>query len=214
MVDQNIILIGYAVPLLFGLALMTRLGESFSPTLTSRSPLYAFPRRRHMLGLNIVAFVGFVVSVHTLWISNKISEGGNVCSSATVFSCDDVLGNAQYNVDPIFGISWGLIGMFAFAAVLFITNAVGKEPDAIWAEPYLKYGTFMTGAGLLVIALLVSYEVRMGKICQFCTMAHIANVVCLFGFWKAGKMHENGSWKDEDENSEAPRNTKSKGRKS
>ena len=214
MVDQNIILIGYAVPLLFGLALMTRLGESFSPTLTSRSPLYAFPRRRHMLGLNIVAFVGFVVSVQTLWISNKISEGGNVCSSATVFSCDDVLGNAQYNVDPIFGISWGLIGMFAFAAVLFITNAVGKEPDAIWAEPYLKYGMFMTGAGILVIALLVSYEVRMGKICQFCTMAHIANVVCLFGFWKAGKMHENGSWKDEDEDSEAPRNTKSKGRKS
>ena len=214
MVDQNIILIAYALPLLFGLALMTRAGESFSPTLTSRSPLYAFPRRLHMLGLNIAAFVGFVVSVHTLWISNKISEGGNVCSSATVFSCDDVLGNAQYNVDPFFGISWGLIGMFAFAAVLFITNAVGKEPDAIWAEPYLKYGTFMTGAGILVIALLVSYEVRMGKICQFCTMAHIANIICLFGFWKAGKMHENGSWKDEDEDSEAARNTKSKGRKS
>ena len=214
MVDQNLILIAYAVPLLFGLALMTRAGESFSPTLTSRNPLYAFPRRRHMLGLNIVAFVGFVVSVHTLWISNKISEGGNVCSSATVFSCDDVLGNAQYNVDPFFGISWGLIGMFAFAAVLFITNAVCKEPDAIWAEPYLKYGTFMTGAGILVIALLVSYEVRMGKICQFCTMAHIANIICLFGFWKAGKMHENGSWRDEDEDSEAPRTTKSKGRKS
>ena len=128
MVDQNIILIGYAVPLLFGLALMTRLGESFSPTLTSRSPLYAFPRRRHMLGLNIVAFVGFVVSVHTLWISNKISEGGNVCSSATVFSCDDVLGNAQYNVDPIFGISWGLIGMFAFAAVLLSQMRWAKNP--------------------------------------------------------------------------------------
>ena len=214
MVDQNIILIGYAIPLLLGLALMTGAGDSLSPTLTSRNPLYAFPRRRHMLGLNIVAFVGFVVSVHTLWISNKISEGGNVCSSATVFSCDDVLGNARYNVDPIFGISWGLIGMFAFAAVLFITNVVGKDPDAIWAEPYLKYGTFMTGAGILVIALLVSYEVRMGKICQFCTMAHIANIFCLFGFWKAGKMHENGSWKDADGESEAPSNTKSKRRKS
>ena len=54
----------------------------------------------------------------------------------------------------------------------------------------------MTGAGLLVIALLVSYEVRMGKICQFCTMAHIANVVSLFGFWRAGKLHEEGLWSD------------------
>jgi hypothetical protein len=23
-------------------------------------------------------------------------------------------------------------------------------------------------------------------------------VVCLFGFWKAGKMHEEGNWNDED----------------
>jgi uncharacterized membrane protein len=121
-----------------------------------------------------------------------------VCSSATVFSCDDVLGNAQYNVDPVFGISWGLIGMFAFGALLFITNSVGKEPDALWSESYLKYGKFMTGAGMLVIALLVSYEVRMGKICQFCTMAHVANTVCLFGFWRAGKMHEEGRWNDDE----------------
>ena len=28
-------------------------------------------------------------------------------------------------------------------------------------------------------------------------MAHIANVVCLFGFWRAGKMHEEGLWNDE-----------------
>ena len=61
----------------------------------------------------------------------------------------------------------------------------------------MKYGMYMTGAGLLVIALLVSYEVQMGKICQFCTMAHIANVVALFGFWKASQMHDQGLWKDD-----------------
>ena len=198
MVDQNLILIGYAVPLVFGLLLMTKAGDGLADTLAQRNPRYAHARRRHMLGMNLVAFMGFVVSVHTLWISNKISEGANVCSTATVFSCDDVLGNSQYNVDPFFGISWGLIGMFAFGAILFITNSVGKEPDALWAESYMKYGMYMTGAGMLVIALLVSYEVRMEKICQFCTMAHIANVVCLFGFWKAGKMHEAGKWNDED----------------
>ena len=156
-----------------------------------------------MLGLNMVALVGFVVSVHTLWITNKISEGGNVCSSATVFSCDDVLGNTAYNSDPVLGISWGLIGMLAFGSLLFISNSVSKEPDAIWAESYLKYGMYMTGGGLLVIALLVSYEIQMGKICQFCTMAHISNVVALFGFWRAGKMHDLGEWTDKESESSA-----------
>ena len=196
MVDQNLILAGYAVPLVFGLLLMTKAGDGLSDALSKRNPLLAHARRCHMLGLNIVAFIGFVVSVHTLWISNKISEGANVCSTATVFSCDDVLGNSQYNVDPFFGISWGLIGMFAFGVLMFVSSSVAKEPDALWAESYMKYGMYMTGAGMLVIALLVSYEVRMEKICQFCTMAHIANVVCLFGFWRAGKMHDAEEWND------------------
>jgi uncharacterized membrane protein len=194
--NQNLFIVAYAVPLLFGLALMTRAGDSMAEALAKRNPLMVHARRRHMLGLNFVGLVGFVVSVHTLWISNKISEGGNVCSSATVFSCDDVLGNAAYNTDPVFGLSWGLIGMVAFGSLLFITQSVGKEPDALWAEKYLKYGMYMTGAGLGVIALLVSYEIEMGKICQFCTMAHISNVIALFGFWRATQLHDKGEWKD------------------
>ena len=194
--NQNLFILAYAVPLLFGLALMTRAGDSMAEALAKRNPLMVHARRRHMLGLNLVGLAGFVVSVHTLWISNKISEGGNVCSSATVFSCDDVLGNAAYNTDPVFGLSWGLIGMVAFGSLLFISQSVGKEPDALWAEKYLKYGMYMTGAGLGVIALLVSYEVEMGKICQFCTMAHIANVIALFGFWRATQLHDKGDWKD------------------
>ena len=196
--NQNLILLAYIVPLLFGLLLMLpATSASVAGGLVGRNPLLIHARRRHMFGMNLVALTGFAVSVHTLWITNKISEGGNVCSSATVFSCDDVLGNAAYNTDPVFGISWGLIGMFAFGALLFITNSVSKEPDALWAERYMKYGMYMTGAGLFVIALLVSYEVQMGKICQFCTMAHIANVVALFGFWKASQMHDQGLWKDD-----------------
>lgn len=195
--NQNILLIGYIVPILVGLLLMTPAGASlFGTSLAGRNPLMVHERRRHMLGMNLVALAGFVVSVHTLWITNKISEGGNVCSTATVFSCDDVLGNSTYNTDPVFGLSWGLIGMFAFASILFITNSVSKEPDALWAERYLGYGKIMTGAGMFVIALLVFYEIQMGKICQFCTMAHIANVICLGGFWKAGKMHDTGRWND------------------
>ena len=133
MVDQNLILIAYIVPIAFGMLMMTKAGDNLAGSLTGFNPLLAHARRRHLLGLNIVAFTGFVVSTHTLWISNKISEGGNVCSSATVFSCDDVLGNGT-TWTPLWNL-WGLIGMFAFAALLFITNSVGKEPDALCQNP-------------------------------------------------------------------------------
>ena len=156
-----------------------------------------FQRRRHMFGLNLVLLAGFFVSLHTLWISNKISEGGNVCASTTVFSCDDVIGNSAYNTDPIFGLSWGLIGILTFGLLMFLGNSVSKEPDARWAEQYLRFGKYITGMGIFVIALLISYEVEMGKICQFCSTAHLANLIALYGFWKSGKMHEIGAWKDD-----------------
>lgn len=98
--NQNLMLIAYIVPIAFGVLLMSPAGASLAPTLASRNPLMVHERRRLNFGLNLVALTGFIVSVHTLWISNKISEGGNVCSSATVFSCDDVLGNAAYNRIP------------------------------------------------------------------------------------------------------------------
>lgn len=196
--NEDLILLLYIVPMLIGTLLMTSAGTSLGTALSSRYPGLIHRRRRHMLGLNIVTLVGFAISVHTLWITNKISEGGSVCSSATVFSCDDVLGNASYNVDPIFGVSWGLIGMFAFGTLLFLANTVAKEPDARWAERYMKFGFYLTAGGLLVIALLVSYEIEMEKICQYCTTAHVANVIAMFGFWQAGKMHESGEWKDEE----------------
>jgi len=141
-------------------------------------------------------FVGFAISVHTTWIGNKISEGGSVCASASLFSCDDVIGNPLYNTDPLFGISWGMLGMLAFGALFFLTRTVGKEPDARWAESHLNIGFYLTSAGLLVIALLVSYEIEMQKICQYCTTAHAANLVALFGFWKARQMHDHGTWND------------------
>ena len=196
--NEDLILLLYIVPMLIGTLLMTSAGTSLGTALSSRYPSLIHRRRRHMLGLNIVTLVGFAISVPTLWITNKISEGGSVCSSATVFSCDDVLGNASYNVDPIFGVSWGLIGMFAFGTLLFLANTVAKEPDARWSERYMKFGFYLTAGGLLVIALLVSYEIEMEKICQYCTTAHVANVIAMFGFWQAGKMHESGEWKDEE----------------
>ena len=82
--NQNIILIAYILPLLYGLLLMLpATSASVAGGLVGRNPLMIHARRRHMFGMNLVALTGFAVSVHTLWITNKISEGGNVCSSAT-----------------------------------------------------------------------------------------------------------------------------------
>jgi hypothetical protein len=30
-------------------------------------------------------------------------------------------------------------------------------------------------------------------------MAHISNIVALFGFWRAGQMHDRGEWNDNTE---------------
>lgn len=195
--NANLILLIYIVPMVVGLLFMTSIGTSIGRSLEHRFDWMKYERRRHLFGLNLVVLVGFAISVHTTWIGNKISEGASVCASASMFSCDDVIGNPLYNTDPLFGISWGMLGMLAFGGLLFLANSVGKEPDALWAERYLNFGFYITASGLAVIALLVSYEIEMQKICQYCTTAHAANIVALFGFWKARKMHDEGTWKDE-----------------
>jgi uncharacterized membrane protein len=206
--NANLILMLYIVPMVVGFLFMTPIGTTMTRSLTDRYSWMKHERRRHMFGLNLVVFVGFAISVHTTWIGNKISEGGSVCASASLFSCDDVIGNPLYNTDPLFGISWGMLGMLAFGGLFFLTRTVGKEPDARWAESYLNIGFYLTAAGLLVIALLVSYEIEMQKICQYCTTAHAANLVALFGFWKARQMHEHGTWNDRDEEAAATTSSK------
>lgn len=195
--NPNLILLLYIVPMVVGLLFMTSVGASIGRSLSDRFEWMKVERRRHLFGLNLVMLVGFAISVHTTWIGNKISEGGSVCASASMFSCDDVIGNPLYNTDPLFGISWGMLGMLAFGLLLFLANSVSKEPDALWAERHLDIGFYLTAGGLAVIALLVSYEIEMEKICQYCTTAHAANIVALFGFWKARKMHDEGTWNDD-----------------
>jgi uncharacterized membrane protein len=47
-----------------------------------------------------------------------------------------------------------------------------------------------------VIGLLISYEIEMEKLCQFCTTAHIANIVALAGFWQLRSMHGEKAWQE------------------
>ena len=45
MVDQNLLLVAYAVPMVFGLVLMTKSGDGLANGLSQRNPLLAHARR-------------------------------------------------------------------------------------------------------------------------------------------------------------------------
>tara|TARA_B100001113_G_C20882155_1_gene523164 strand:- start:29 stop:631 length:603 start_codon:yes stop_codon:yes gene_type:complete len=193
---DNLLIGAYLIPTLFGLFLLSPMGRSVADSLSSRYEILSTVRGQITTGLQIVAFFGFAVSAQTFWISSKISEGGNFCTSSTVFSCDDLLGNNDLNVDPFFGFSWGFIGMIVNAFLLFMIIVIKNDPNGEYTQRFIQLGTLITGAGILVIMLLVSYEIEEGKICLYCTTAHIANVAALVGFLRLRKLHDdNAAWK-------------------
>jgi uncharacterized membrane protein len=190
----TLLLAGYGLPVLIGLLLILPGSESIFLGLSDRFPSLKSRRGRILSGLNLTLLGGLAVSVQTQWIHAKVSEGANFCASNTIFSCDDVIGNANYNTMPFLDVPWGMVGLCTFSLLLFFSYASSKEPTASWVKNFIDLGTFMTFIGLGVIGLLVSYEVEMGKICQFCTMAHIANIVALAGFVQLRMMHGEKEW--------------------
>ena len=194
--NSNLILTFYVVPLLFGILFLTPLRTSISSQLVKKFPSLENQTHQTLFGLTLIILSGFAVSAQTLWISNKISEGGNFCSSANVFDCDSVIGNAQYNSVPFLdNIPWGLVGMIAFAILLYFVRTVANDPQAEFVERHIKYGKTMTLMGLGVILLLIYYEIKMGKICQYCTTAHVANIAAMFGFIELEKVYATDEWK-------------------
>ena len=125
---------------------------------------------------------------------NKLSEGASVCSGDSILNCDGLIGNVAYNTDPLLGQPWGLIGMVAFTALMWLIIVIGKEPMSSQTPLFIKAGLGATIAGLPVIALLVSYEIKEGLICPFCTTAHIANILALIGFILLFRLFESGEW--------------------
>lgn len=192
--DSNIQLMLYVIPTLLGFFLVLPIGRVLSSSLEEKFPSFSTERGRVLSGLILTCVAGFAVSIQTLWISSKVSEGGNFCASSTVFSCDDVIGNAAYNTDPFFGIPWGGIGAAAFCVLLYLAYSTSLEPNSTWVDNYLKLGTALTFGGFLVIGLLVSYEIQMEKICQYCTTAHVANLAAFIGFYRLMKLNESGEW--------------------
>ena len=188
------LLLCYAVPLVVGTLMILPGTESLFQGLSDRFESLKTRRGRLLSGLNITLFAGLAVSVQTQWIHAKVSEGAKFCASDTIFSCDDVIGNAAYNTMPFFGWPWGMVGFVTFSSLLFMSYSISKETNATWVKNFLNLGSLVTLAGIGVIGLLVSYEIEMEKLCQFCTMAHIANVVALVGFLQLRSMHGEKQW--------------------
>lgn len=193
---DNLLVAAYLVPTIIGFIIVSPAGEALTASLSERFKILSTERGRVTAGLQIITFFGFAVSAQTFWISSKISEGGDFCSSSTVFNCDDLIGNTDLNVDPIFGLSWGMIGMITFAFLLFMVLVIKNEPNGEYTERFINLGSIITGAGILVILLLVSYEIQESKICLYCTTAHIANIAALVGFLRLRKLYDDKSaWK-------------------
>lgn len=180
--------------ILFGVLLMSPMGSSLSPMLHNRYPATTTRRGEILAGMVFVCLGGFTVSAQTLWMHNKLSEGASVCSGNSILNCDGLIGNAAYNTDPLFGQPWGLVGMVAFTALMWLVITIAKEPMSPQTPLFIKAGIGATLAGLPVIMLLVSYEIKEGLICPFCTVAHITNIIALVGFFLLFRLEESDNW--------------------
>ena len=192
--NEYVVLSFHGAIILFGVLLLTPMGANLSSILHSRYRSTTTKRGQLIAGMAFICFGGFTVSAHTLWMHNKLSEGASVCSGDSILNCDGLIGNIAYNTDPLLGQPWGMIGMVAFTALMWIVIVIGKEPMSSQTPMFIKAGLGATIAGLPVIALLVSYEIKEGLICPFCTTAHIANILALIGFILLFRLYESGEW--------------------
>ena len=163
-------------------------------------------RERMLAGLLLVCLGGFTVSSHTLWFHNKFHEMGNSaigCSAFSVFDCANVIANDDYNSAPLLGIPWGVVGMLAFAMLAWLALSIKKEPSAGWVDTHLKAGVGISTIGALVALYLVYVEIfpLEGVFCQYCTIAHIADIASLVIFFKLLNMKNEGIWLTDGEKS-------------
>jgi uncharacterized membrane protein len=194
--DANTQLFFHWIPIVFGLYLMSPFGEGLASKLSSKWPSLKTLRGRTLGGMLAVTFGGFTVSAHTLWIHNKANEmgGSSFCSADGVWDCSSVIGNSDWNTMPFIGLPWGMVGMLAFALFMWLIISVAKEPTASWVLTHLKIGTNLGILGVGMIFYLIYAEYDIGKLCQYCTTAHVAHVIATFGFFRLASMYGSSDW--------------------
>jgi uncharacterized membrane protein len=192
--DSNTILALMVIPMALGFIIISPIGESFSASLFDKFPSLKTSKGRLITGSLLIAASGFIVSSMTLWISNTISEGAGFCAVNSIISCDDVIGNDDYNKVPMIGIRWAELGVVVYAFFLWVVMSINKEPDAEWVGSNIKLGFMASSAGIFAIIWLMYAELQMGKICPYCTAAHMGNILLIYGFWQMGKLYDSGEW--------------------
>ncbi|HII97008.1 MAG TPA: vitamin K epoxide reductase family protein [Candidatus Poseidoniaceae archaeon] len=193
--NANVILAVESLPLLLGFLLTLPVGGKIAQPVLNVWPSLASPRGRMTAGLVLICLSGLVISTHTYWIHEKITgTTTSFCASDSLFSCDDVIGHETYGYAPVIGLPWGLIGMGVFAALLYASMMVQKEPDAPGRTRMLQVLMLFSGGGVPVILLLISYEVQIEKLCQYCSMAHLANVLVLVTSVRMFRATQDDAW--------------------
>ena len=194
--NANLILAFESLPLLIGFLLTLPVGGKLVQPVVNVWPSLMSPRGRMTAGLVLICLSGLVISTHTYWIHEKITgTATSFCASDSIFSCDDVIGHENYGYAPIIGQPWGLIGMGVFAALLYAAMMVQKEPEAPTSTRMLQVLMVFSGGGIPVIGLLVSYEIQIEKLCQYCTMAHLANVLVLVTSLRMFRATQSDAWR-------------------
>ena len=84
--------------------------------------------------------------------------------------------------------------MLAFALFLWLAISIAKEPSATWVSSNLSIGRNFGILGILMIFYLIYAEYEIGKLCQYCTTAHISHAVSTFGFFRLSKMYGGSEW--------------------
>ena len=192
----DITLMPHLIIILLGFFITTSFGEGLAKKFSNKWPSLETEPGRLLGGMMLVAFGGFTVSAHTLWMHNKAAEmgGGSFCSAGNVCDCASVIGNAEWNTVPFLGLPWGLLGMVAFSLFLWLLITIAKEPGANWVLQNIKIGTNFGILGLFIVLYLMYAEYDIGKICQFCTTAHVAHVLVTIGFFRIANIYQSNNW--------------------
>ncbi len=209
----NILLVPHILLILYGAVLFSPLGTKIARLTKNVLKGNRNKQERMINGLLFTILGGFTVSSHTFWIHQRIaSQGSSFCSGSGLFSCGDVIGHETYGYAPIIAVPWGLIGMGVFFVLLYLGLVLKKEPMSLLesgtrkkvtksnarSKPELvtMVGLLLTGGGIPVIGLLMYYEAQIEKLCQYCTVAHLANIIVLVMFVIMFFHLKNDTWND------------------
>lgn len=163
---------------------------------SSRSMSGAEGTTRMLEGTVAFSLTGILASGWTWVIYNDMVRnplGGEFCATEGIVQCGSVIGDPRYN--NLFGLSWGALGLFAFAALFYLVLSLRMDIHAKWAGNYLNFAWWLGLAGVPFLFILVGIEVFVvHHICPFCTVAHLALIGFLASVWMLRERRESGAW--------------------